>query len=268
MIQLAGIVVGAALAAGGLVVPAAAADQATAEAAVDAFTQRMVDAGFTAEADDGDDGDADDDDEGTESSIGAGDEDADDSFDECFAESGIPVPDDPDAPLPGATAEAESPEMVFAPEGEPASTDMFDFSAGIPESVSVMVTTVDESSAELMTQLVTWMGSKAAAECFEQSAADDLVSTGDEDDDMDIDLPAPEIEMSNGADIGVGDVSARFDMSFSMVFIVEIDLDMTMLIAQTGRSMAMLVHVTGADGPSSGIDPIAELQAVVDDLAA
>ncbi|WP_276968569.1 hypothetical protein [Desertimonas flava] len=265
MIQLAGMVIGMAVMAGSAVAPAAAADQSSADAAIDAFTQRMTDLGFVATPDDDDDDDDDADIDDTDIDDPDGD-DASDPFEDCLAGSGIVVPDDPDAPMPGTTAEAESPELDFTPGGEPEPTEMFDFSPTIPESIVARVTTVDETGVELMSQLVDWMGSKDAAACFEESLVGDMLET-EGDDELDMDIPPPEIEMSNSADIGVGDRSARIDMSFSMTFIVQIDMDLTMLFAQSDRSMVMVMHATGDDGPTSGVDPIAELQTIVDDLS-
>lgn len=263
MIQLAGLAIGAALTVGTMV-PAAVADQAAADAAIDAFSQRMVEAGFVAGPDD---------DEPDDTVTDDDDDASDDPFDDCLGDAGIEVPDDPDAPFPGTIAEAESPEFEFAVDDEPESTEMFDLTPAIPESIAAMISTVDDSSVEQMAQLIDWMGSKAAADCYEQSLLGEMLSTepddGEADDgDDDFEMPPPEIELSNSGDVGVGDRSARIDMSFSMTFMVQIEMDITMLFAQSGRSMVMLMHATGADGATSGVDPVAELQALVDDLAA
>ena len=77
----------------------------------------------------------------------------------------------------------------------------------------------------------------------------------------------PQIDVHATTDLGVGDTSGRLDLGISSnMFGIPIDFDIALLLARTGNSLAYIAYSTGAE-PASGLDPQAELQAVVDALA-
>lgn len=263
--HVAAIVIGAVLAATSVAAPAADDDQARADAAIDGFTARMVDLGFV--IDDNDDRDDEDGDAPRDNDDTADDTaDTADTADDCFVDAGLEYDDDqPLTPTDGdTTAEAESPELEF-PAEVALSTDPFEALGEVPETIGAMVSMFDAADVDAAGAVVDWLGSKEAARCFERQWAAEMFGEADPDDPATAAM-TPELDVTSRRDIGVGDRSARIDMDVSMRVFVTLEFRITMVIAQSGRSSATVMHVSGADGPTSGVDPVAELELLIDAL--
>ena len=249
------------LAAGVLPAVASADDQARVDAAIDAFEQRVTDAGWIGDPSADDEPDDTFDDEFEDDS-----DTSDDPFNECFGELSGLFEDAENAEFPGQTALRESREFTYAPEGAaPETTEEFSFELEAEETIAAFAISVDESGADLLDSFVDTIGAKETGDCMREAMEGEM-ATSSSDEELVSEL---EFAVENEADIGIGDRSARvsFDMSATLMGIA-FDLDFNMYLARVDRDLAMVVHGTVGDVETmSGLDPLAELQTVVDSLA-
>ena len=105
------------------------------------------------------------------------------------------------------------------------------------------------------------MGAKSTTDCLLEAFEADM-ATESEDSDVPVEF---DISVSNEADLGIGDRSVALGYELSAVFIVPIEFDAEVLLAQSGNDVVGVLHaVTGE--PISEFDPRAELQLIVDSL--
>lgn len=242
-------------------------DQRRLDAAVDEFEQRMTEAGWVGEPADEDDDDVDEDVEDD------ADEDdgaiADDEFTECLGEmAAVFEGNADDDEFPGQTALRESMEFTFQPAGvgsTPETTEGFSFDIEAEETIAAFAVSVDDSGVDVLDTFVDTIGSKETGDCMREAMEADMAAdTGPDDVPMEL-----EVEVANEADIGVGDRSARLQFAMSTSFMgIPFVFDFSMYMARVDHDLVMVVHGTfGEPETLSGIDPIAELQTIVDSLA-
>ena len=255
------------LAAGALPAVASADDQARLDAAIDAFEQRMTDAGWIGEpSEDDEPDDTFEPDDSFDDEFEDDSDTSDDPFNECFGELSGLFEDAENAEFPGQTALRESREFTYAPEGAaPETTEEFSFELDAEETIAAFAISVDESGADLLDSFVDTIGAKETGDCMREAMEEEMASSSS-DEELVSEL---EFAVENEADIGIGDRSARvsFDMSATLMGIA-FDLDFNMYLARVDRDLAMVVHGTVGDVETmSGLDPLAELQTIVDSLA-
>jgi hypothetical protein len=248
-----------------LVGAAATEEQARLDAAMDAFEARMTEAGWTSQGDDDDllgDDELDDELEDDLDDVDVDEAAEDDAFAACVGELGAVFEDfDDDDEFPGELARSESAEMIYAPEGAPATTEAFSFDL-TEQTVAAFAVTVDDASAPVVTELLEVFGSKETSECLKQGFEEDLL-----EDAEDSDIPAEfEFEVTNEGDLGIGEHSAAISYQLSMVFMVPITVNVDMVLAQVGNDMVAVFHVISGEQQTE-FDPRTELQAILDSLA-
>ena len=145
----------------------------------------------------------------------------------------------------GETARAFSDEFELAGEDE---TD----SAGYAGAV---VLTAEESAVAVLDDFVTALGAEETVPCMtDQLAGEDFAE----------DEPTLEIDVTNESDLGIGEASARLDMTVAVDYEgTAFESVATFAAARVDRSLVIVV--AGATGGGAGdLDPIAELEAMVD----
>ena len=112
-----------------------------------------------------------------------------------------------------------------------------------------VVLTADDSAVGLLDTFVLQLGDPDTVTCMMQQPAFDEIT---------------DMTVSNEADVGVGDASARLDVAVSVSYEgAEFAVASTFAAAHVDRSL--LVVVAGGSGSAAaGLDPIAELAAMVD----
>ena len=241
---------------GALPVGASADDQARLDAAIDAFGERMTDAGWTSEGSTDDDEPSDDVDVDVDE---MSEEDA--AFAECFDELGIPIEGDLEE-FPGETARSESDEYSFDATPEVSeTTELFaiDFEG---ETISAFAVTVDESGTDTVEQFVEVFGSEETSDCL-RSAFESMMAGDIEDTDVPVDF---DVEVTTASDLGIGDQSARFELSLAgEVMGFSLDTVSQLVMARVGSDLVAVAHVV-LGGADSAIDPVEELRLLVDSL--
>ncbi len=229
----------------------AADDQAIADAAIAAFTDRVTAAGWVSEGP-------------TELDAETTD---DELFEECEQEY-LALQAVFSGEFEGETAQTYSDEFVFVPEDSvPATTEEFVFSIDDEEFVAAFVVSVDDDHRDELVMLVDQIGSPELVECAEQSFAEDMAT---EASTATSELPI-EYTIENDADLGVGDTSAslRIGIDSEMVGGEPFQFDTTMYFAQVDRTLVgVLSGRSGSIDPVSGLDPLAELATLVEDVSA
>ncbi len=226
-------------------------DQAVAEAAMRSFNERMVNAGFVSE--------------GPQSPSGEMDpEEAAFIESECMQATGLDMPSGNE--LPGQTARAFSDKFEFVRESTTSGTDSVRQPVGA--YASAFVASVDTDHREDLDGYIGYISSEARLACLrewtlgnaEASEAAPAGSAG-------IEVPQPEFEFTVENDLGVGDHSARVDVVMStMRFDEWYELELTILLARSDRTVVFLTYGTVAGGPLPDVDVEAELEALVDSL--
>ena len=249
-----------------LAVPAGAAsdDQARLDAVMEAFNERMTEVGWESQGpSDGTLGNDDDDESSDEPSEG------DEMMAECFGDLPAVFEDlEGSEEFPGQTATSSSDEFTFpAPTTDTATTDSM-FSIPDEEELMAMALSVDEAHVDLVGDFVDALGAKETSECMKEAMEADLTVDGETTDPLEA-LFEFEVDVTTLGDLGVGEDSAQmaFAMSVNM-FGQQIDFVGTMVFAGVGNDLIGLIHyTTGTAEPRSGLDPVAELQAIVDSIS-
>ncbi|MDQ3542492.1 MAG: hypothetical protein M3431_01315 [Actinomycetota bacterium] len=226
-------------------------DLAVAEAAMRSFNERMVNAGFVSE--------------GPQSQSDEMDpEEAEFIESECMQATGLTMPRGSE--LPGQTARAFSDEFKFVPEPTTPGTDGPKQPVG--DYAFAFVTTVDSDHRDDLDGYIDYISSEARLTCLrEMTLGNAEASAPAPADPPGIEFPQPEFEFTVETDLGIGDRSARVDLFTSTVRFDEwFELEFTILLAKSDRSLVFLGHGTGAGGPLLDVDVEAELQALVDSL--
>jgi hypothetical protein len=117
-----------------------------------------------------------------------------------------------------------------------------------------VVLTAAESAVGVLEAFVEQLGAEATVACIAQ--LESLAPTAD-------DASSVEATVTNAADLGVGDSSARLDFRVAMMFQgTELTSSATFAAARVGRSL-VVVAVGGSGATGLGVDPVAELAAIV-----
>ena len=147
-----------------------------------------------------------------------------------------------------------------APADGTATTEAFSFDTNV-ESAAAFVASVEDDTVATVAEFIDLMGAKSTTDCLLEAFEADMSA-----DEEDSDVPAEfEVSVSNEANLGIGDRSVALGYELSAVFIVPIEFDAEVLLAQSGNDLAAVFHaVTGE--PISEFDPRAELQLIVDSL--
>jgi hypothetical protein len=236
-------------------VGASADDQARLDAAIAGFEQRMTNAGWTSQA-------PADDDDGASIDLDIDEMSEEDAaFAECFGELGVPVEGDLEE-LPGETARSESDDYAFVETSEASETTelfSFDFDG---ETISAFAVSVDESELATVERFVEVFGAKETADCL-QSAFDSLMAGEIEGADVPVDF---DVEVTTASDLGIGDQNARFELSLSgEVMGFSVDTVTQLVMSRVGSDLVAVAYVALGEAVS-GIDPVEELQLLVDEL--
>jgi hypothetical protein len=240
--------------------PAAAAqpgDQARADAAVAAFNEWITQAGYQSDGPQ------------------ALEEDADDAEDDELAvclEGFETILASLAGPADGETARAYSDD--FSRAATPAGTsapESSDSLGDIPEAeeyAAAFVVTFDADHADTAERFVTHFGSDQAAECFREQLDETLSVDVADTDGTGATEYVSTVEVENAQDIGVGDHSARMAFSVNTEFMDEsFDYAVEFFAAQTGPSLALVLHGRYGEIAPATIDYSSALQSMVDALA-
>jgi hypothetical protein len=155
--------------------------------------------------------------------------------------------------LPGEVARDVSNVYLFQPDAER--------SPEIGELLTVALITVDESSRDALDWFVLLLGSPETAECRH----DEFMRARDDDPgSADVDV---QVSVQPLADLGIGDASARVYMGilFSRGG-AEQAVRYTFLVSRVDRTLVVVRSARFGNGPVSGIQPQAELAAIVRSL--
>ena len=115
------------------------------------------------------------------------------------------------------------------------------------------------------------IGSPELVECVEQSFAEDMAPGFEHRFRRTaVTESRSEYTIENEADLGVGDTSASLRIAFDSEIMGEpFQFDTTMYFAQVDRTLVgVLTGHSGSIEPVSGLDPLAELAALVEDVGA
>ena len=118
-----------------------------------------------------------------------------------------------------------------------------------------VVLTAEESAVAVLDDFVTALGAEETVPCMtDQLAGEDFAE----------DEPTLEIDVTNESDLGIGEASARLDMTLAVDYEgTAFESVATFAAARVDRSLVIVV--AGATGGGAGdLDPIAELEAMVD----
>ena len=180
----------------------------------------------------------------------ADDDSGDDAFAECLGDLGVVFEDLDAEELPGQVAQSESDEFSYAsPTESTATTEAFSLEV-TEESAAAFAATVDDDSVATVAEFIDLMGAKSTTDCLLEAFEADMATESD-----DSDVPVEfDISVSNEADLGIGDRSVALGYELSAVFIVPIEFDAEVLLAQSGNDVVGVLHaVTGE--PISEFDP-------------
>jgi hypothetical protein len=206
-------------------------DQAAADAAVAVFNQRLTDAGWTSQ--------------GPLIQSGAPEAGEETVFGTCLGGFEQYL-DYTDRRFDGETARA------FSDDFELVSDD----AEGTVETgyAGAVVLTAAESAVGILNAFVEQLGAGETAACIAQ--LESFAANSDDESSV-------EATVSNEADLGVGDRSARLDVSVAMTFEgAELTSSATFAAARVDRSL-VVVAVGGSGAAGLGLDPVVELAAIV-----
>jgi hypothetical protein len=179
-------------------------------------------------------------------SVGPGTRDAD------FVSSCLGGLDSPGrlAPFPDETARGVSNVYLYQPDA--------DTTPEVGELLTVAVVSVDEASRLGLDWFVLLLGSTNTAECRrEEFLAANASGQAQPDVTVAIDAAAT-------PELAVGDAASRLDLH--LVFTQGAERNVvthSYLVARTGRTLVVMRHSTFGAGPFTGLDPVAELGAIV-----
>jgi hypothetical protein len=149
-----------------------------------------------------------------------------------------------DVHVEGETARAYSHSFEHD-SSEPVPTD----SIGDYGYAGAVVLTVDDSAVGLLDTFVAQLGDPDTVACMMEQPTFDEVT---------------DVRITNAADIGVGEASARLDFALSMRYQgTEFAVASTYAAARVDRSLVVVV-AGGSGSAAAGLDPIAELAAMVE----
>jgi hypothetical protein len=219
---------------GGLTTAIDPDDQAVADAAVAVFNERLTDAGWTSH--------------GPLTQTGAPDDAEDSLFGACLGGFEQYL-DYTDRHLDGETARAFSDDFEFG-SSDPGSTE----AAGDTGYAGAVVLTTTDSAVGALDTFVELLGAEQTVACVSQLAS--FAPTSDA-------TMSVSAAVTNQAGLGVGDASARLDVSVAMAFDgSEMTSAATFAAARVDRSL--VVVAVGGSGPAAlGLDPVAELEAMI-----
>ena len=135
--------------------------------------------------------------------------------------------------LPGQVAESASDEFSYtAPADGTATTEAFSFDThrGVGGAFAA---TVDDDSVATVAEFIDLMGAKSTTDCILEAFEADM-SAENEDSDVPVEF---EVSVSNEANLGIGDRSVALGYELSAVFIVPIEFDAEVLLAQSGNDV-------------------------------
>jgi hypothetical protein len=202
-------------------------EQVAAEAAVAVFSERISDAGWVSL--------------GPPPQEESGELPEDRPLGECFSGFDVVVLENTERRLEGETARAYSDNFRVG-DFDPDSTDP------VPDEgyIAIGVFTVTDSSVAVLDEIVTMLGDAETVAC--------LTRPGNEQGDT----------VTNVDDIGVGDTSARLDLSYAVDDGGQVTE--SVLASRVDRSLVTMVVYTGGEFQLD-LDPVTELAAVVDALS-
>lgn len=222
----------------GLVTPMSADtdDQAAADSAVAVFGDRLTEAGWTST--------------GQPEVIDPQDAAAN-TFGDCLGGFEV-VLENTGTATEGETARAYSDEFELV-DDDPASTELsFDMA-----TAAAIVVTVAKGSEAPLDRFVEALGSDDTPACMQKA----LAGTAADGEDA-----GNELTVQTQSDLGVGDASALTDfVVVSSVEGAELSFSASIAAARVDRSIVAIV--IGASGMDIDLDPVAELEAIVDSLA-
>jgi hypothetical protein len=207
-------------------------DQAAAEVAVGVFNDRLTAAGWTST--------------GPFAQSAGGDEGEESEFGPCLGGFERYL-DYTDVHLEGETARAFSDDFELAGADEEDRGGEFGYAGAV-------VLTAEPSAVVMFDEFVQRLGADATAACMTGQLAEAAPADG----------PAMEIGVTTEGNLGVGEASARLDVAVAMDHEGNAyGTSATFAAARVDRSLVVVV-AGGSGSAASGLDPVAELAAVVD----
>jgi hypothetical protein len=159
-------------------------------------------------------------------------------------------------------AASSSDELSYDPSADDASTTEA-FSLDLTgETVAAFAASVDDANVATVTEFIEVIGAKSTGDCIRAAFEVEMALESD-----DSEVPVEfDITVTNEADLGIGDRSAALGYELTAVFIMPIEIELDVVFSQLGSDLVGLVHTVFGE-PTSGFDPLVELQAIVDSLA-
>jgi hypothetical protein len=159
-------------------------------------------------------------------------------------------------------AASSSDELSDDPSADDASTTEA-FSLDLTgETVAAFAASVDDANIATVTEFIEVIGAKETGDCMRAAFEAEMAL---EPDDSEVPVEF-EISVTNEGDLGIGDRSAALGYELTAVFIMPIEIELDVVFSQVGSDVVGLVHTVSGE-PTSGFDPVVELQAIVDSLA-